>query len=119
MKGEIVARSPPPPFKGSSAKIPVATPLKSVSGRPSYALQPAKKFHGPQSTASTTPAAVSEHTAPPTIDDASAPSANEDRFVVTPPSQKRSAVPDLNGNQGDDGTRQSTVRYRPVYYDYD
>ena len=119
MAKEIVAKSPapPPPFKGGTAKIPAATPLKSVSGRRSYALRPAKKIHGPQSTASTIPAAVSEHTAPSAIDDAGASSANEDRFVVTPASQKRSTGLDLKGNQGDDGTRQSTVRYRPVYRD--
>ena len=100
MTREMADSSAPPrsPLKGSSARIPAATPLISIGGNRAYALRPAKKTHTPQPPASTTPAAISEHTAPPTSDTASVPSVNDNRFLVTPPSERRSTPEQQEGH---------------------
>ena len=117
MTREMVDSSAPPrpPLKGSSARIPAATPLVSIGGNRAYALRPAKKTHIPQPPASTTPAAISEHTAPPTSDNASASSANENRLLVTPPSERRSTPEQREGHL----KRQSSTTSRNTNQDSD
>ena len=106
---------PRPPLKGNSSRIPAATPLVSIGGDRAYALRPAKKSLIPQPPASTTPAAISEHTAPPTSDNTSASSANDNRFLVTPPSGRRSTPERREGHP----KRQSSATSRNTNQDSD